>query len=142
MQINNKGKSFAMNSMTSLPSFEDPSPDIPSPDNHSPEDPDPVADPVPGNSLSTIKGRNKGEQKVHDGYVYSHNKTNVSNGNRYWLCKDSKKHSPTCKGRLTTNDGQVIKTTPHCHEPSETDAGSRFSSPPSELPTSRRPSPQ
>ena len=66
----------------------------------------------------------KGEQKVYDGYVYSHNKTNASNGNRYWLCKDSKKYSPTCKGRLTTNSGQVIKTAPHCDEPSETDAQS------------------
>ena len=66
-----------MNSMKFLPSIEDPSPDIPSPDDQSPEDPDPVADPVPGNSLITIKGRNKGEQKVHDVYVYSHNKTNV-----------------------------------------------------------------
>ena len=87
------------------------------------EYPDPVADPVPGSSLITIKGRNKGEQKVHDGYVYSHNKTNASNGNPYWLCKVSKKYSPTCKGRLTTNGGQVIKATPHYHEPSETDAG-------------------
>ena len=87
------------------------------------EDPYPVTDPVPSNSLIIIKGRNKGEQKVHGGYVYSHNKTTASNGNRNWLCKDSKKYSPTCKGRLTTNGGQVIKTTPHYHEPSETDAG-------------------
>ena len=42
-----------MNSMTSLPSIGDPAPDIPAPDNHSPEDPDPVADPAPGNSLIT-----------------------------------------------------------------------------------------
>ena len=42
-----------MNSMTILPSIEDPSPDIPAPDDHSPEDPDPVADPVAGNSLIT-----------------------------------------------------------------------------------------
>ena len=66
-----------MNSITSLPSIEDPSPDILAPDDQSSEDPDPVADPVPGNSLITIKGRNKGEQKVHDGYVYCHNKMNV-----------------------------------------------------------------
>ena len=46
-----------MNSMTSLPSTEDPYPDIPAPDNHSPEDPDPVADRVHGNSLISIKGR-------------------------------------------------------------------------------------
>ena len=53
-----------MNSMRSLPSIEDPSPDIPAPDDQSPEDPDSVADPVPGNSLITIKGRNKGSRRI------------------------------------------------------------------------------
>lgn len=74
-------------------------------------------------TLIVTKGRNNGEQRIYAGYVYSHNRSNANNGNRSWLCKDNRKYQPTCKGRIMTNGDDVIKTTPHCHEPSETQAG-------------------
>ena len=67
-------------------------------------------------SLTFQTGSKGGRQAVYKGYLYCGNrKTQYV---QHWACKDRKKYTPNCTGRLTTTINEpvaVIKETPHSH---------------------------
>ena len=78
-------------------------------------------------SLRFLTGAKGGRQASYNGYLYCGNRKTQTL--QHWACKDRKQYTPNCTGRLTTTiDGaEVVKETPHSHDPSlQTTAANEF----------------
>ena len=76
--------------------------------------PVPATVPAPILPLRSLKGRKGGRQVSYNGFVYSHDRIRP-NGSHYWQCKDRRKYTPNCGGRLHTDGDTVLRETPHSH---------------------------
>ena len=66
-----------------------------------------------------MTGAKNSTQAIYKGYIYTRNGKHKDKEVYYWACKDRKKYDPPCKGRMTTEQGEVLKESDHCHEGSE-----------------------
>ena len=74
---------------------------------------------LPRERVKFVTGAKNSTQAIYKGYIYTRNGKHKDKEVYYWACKDRKKYDPPCKGRMTTEQGEVLKESDHCHEGSE-----------------------